>query len=172
MTLFPETQQDFSFSQPQAVCQYTAYSPALLAIVSDWPRLISMTIITSEHVNFFYSLFLDICSNDEMLECKNNIRQECFRLWEKTNERPLISIDMSLFTNFTRKYFACNLDWSSFNVTLDEDTETRELFNWVWKENLIKLLINLNQCWLVWKSDTILILPKKYCKEKMRYRQR
>ena len=34
LTLFPENTQDFSFKQPQTVCQHTAYSPTLL--VSDW----------------------------------------------------------------------------------------------------------------------------------------
>ena len=34
LTLFPENTQAFSFSQPQTVCQHTAYSPTLL--VSDW----------------------------------------------------------------------------------------------------------------------------------------
>ena len=34
LTLFPGNTQDFSFNQPQTVCQHTAYSPTLL--VSDW----------------------------------------------------------------------------------------------------------------------------------------
>ena len=34
LKLFSENTQDFSFNQPQTVCQYTAYSPTLL--VSDW----------------------------------------------------------------------------------------------------------------------------------------
>ena len=72
------------FLQPQAVCQYTAYSPALLAIVSGWARL--MTFITSEHVNFFYSLYSTFA---ETMKCWNARitlgRSALLRLWEKTN---------------------------------------------------------------------------------------
>ena len=32
LTRSPENTQDFSFNQPQAVCQHTAYSPSLLVI--------------------------------------------------------------------------------------------------------------------------------------------
>ena len=32
MTLLSENTQDFSFNQPQAVCQHTAYSPSLPVI--------------------------------------------------------------------------------------------------------------------------------------------